>query len=208
MTVNAIGAMATGITLIVVCVNKFVDGAWIIILLIPLLLVGFLKVHTHYGEVAKQLSLHKFSESTRRPLSPQRVVVPIAGVNQAIVDAIAFARSISKDVTAVYVELEAGTGERIRDEWQRYWPDVPLVILPSPYRSIVGPFLDFLDEIDRRHNDGQLAAVVLPEWVPARWWQNLLHNHTARLIRDALLYHRRHLGYQRVVIDVPYHLER
>jgi len=208
MTVNAIGALATGITLVVVCVNKFVDGAWIVVLLIPLLLVGFLKVNTHYGEVAKQLSLNKLSVSPIKTLSPQRVVVPIAGVNQAIIDAITFARSISRDVTAVYVELEAGTGQHIREEWQRHWPDVPLVILPSPYRSIVGPFLDFLDEIDRRHDDGQLAAVVLPEWVPARWWQSLLHDHTARLIRDALLYHRRHLGYQRVVIDVPYHLER
>jgi hypothetical protein len=90
-------------------------------------------------------------------------------------------------------------------EW---WPDVPLVVQPSPYRSIVGPLLDYLDETDRRHNDGQLATVVLPEFVPARWWQNLLHNQTTWLIKTALLYRRRQLGYQRVIIDVPYHLGR
>jgi hypothetical protein len=125
-----------------------------------------------------------------------------------MVDAIAYAQSISKSVTAVYIELESGVGQHICEEWKRLWPNVPLVILPSPYRSIVGPFLDFLDEIDEKNNDGQLAAVVLPEWVPAHWWQGLLHNQTARLIRNALLYRRRHLGFQRVIIEVPYHLRR
>jgi hypothetical protein len=78
--------------------------------------------------------------------------------------------------------------------------------MPSPYRSIIGPLLDFLDETDRQHNDGQQATVVLPELVPVRRWQSLLHNHTAQLLKAALLYHRRRLGYQRVIIDVPYHL--
>jgi hypothetical protein len=87
-------------------------------------------------------------------------------------------------------------------------PDVPLVIVPSPYRSLVKPLLDFLDETDRQHNDGQLATVVLPEFVPAKWWQGLLHNQTAWLLKAALLYSRRHLGHRRVVIDVPFHLRR
>jgi len=82
------------------------------------------------------------------------------------------------------------------------------VVLPSPYRSVIGPLLDFLDETDRQHNDGQLATVVLPEFIPARWWENLLHNQTAWLIKAALLYRRRHLGFQRTIIDVPYHLKR
>jgi hypothetical protein len=111
-------------------------------------------------------------------------------------------------VTAVYVELEPGRGERIREEWQSWWPDVPLVVLPSPYRSIVGPLLDFLDQTDRQINDGQLATVVLPEFVPAKWWHSLLHNQTAWLLKAALLYNRRQLGYQRTIIDVAYHLRR
>jgi len=205
---NAAGALATGVTLLVVGISKFAEGAWIVILLIPILLVGFLRIHAHYEDVTQQLSLRELSPSLLRPFPPLRVVVPIAGVNRAAVDAITYARSISKNVTAVYVELEPGSGQRIRDEWKSLSPDVALKVLPSPYRSIVGPFLDFLDETDRQHNDGQLAAVVLPEWVPARWWQGVLHNQTARLIRDALLYHRRHLGFQRVIIDVPYHLGR
>lgn len=137
-----------------------------------------------------------------------RVVIPISGVHRGIVDAVAYAKSIAADVTAVYVELEPGSGEGIRQRWQRWWPDVPLVILPSPYRSIVGPLLGFLDEIDGQHNYGQLATVVLPEFVPAKRWHALLHNQTAWLIKAALLYRRRQLGYQRTVVDVPYHLGR
>ena len=206
-TTNGVGALATGVTLIVVGVNKFVEGAWIIVVLIPMLLFGFCKVYNHYQEVDKQLSLGELSGQLTEPF-PTRVVVPVAGVNRGMVDAINYARAISKNVTAVYVELEPGTGEHVRRDWERRWPDVPLVILPSPYRSIVAPFLEFLDRIDEQYNDGQLAAVVLPEWIPAKWWQSLLHNQTARLIRSALLYRRRDLGFQRVIIDVPYHLRR
>jgi hypothetical protein len=119
-----------------------------------------------------------------------------------------FAQSISKNITAVYVELEPGAGEEMRQEWECWWPDIPLVVLPSPYRSIIQPILDYLDEDDRQHNDGTLAAVVLPEFIPARWWQALLHNQTSLLIRAALLYRRRTQGFQRIIIDVPYHLKK
>jgi amino acid transporter len=204
---NGLGALATGTTLLIVGVSKFSRGAWITILLIPTLMVGFLRIRAHYRDVAQQLSLRGLPPSLK-PFPAPRVVIPISGVHRGIVDAIAYARSISKDVTAVYVELEPGAGERIREKWEHWWPDVPLMILPSPYRSVIGPLLDFLDEADRQHRDEQLATVVLPEFIPARWWENLLHNQTAWLIKAALLYRRRHLGFQRTIIDVPYHLER
>ena len=206
--VNGVGAFATATTLFVVGANKFLDGAWITVLLIPILLIGFLKVHRYYQDLAHQLSQQKLPQLLVRPSPALRVVVPVSRINRAMIEAVAFARSVSKDVTAVYVEFEQGAGQTMSKEWKLYWPDVPLVVLYSPYRSIVGPFLDFLDESDRKYNDGQSAVVVLPEVVPARWWQGLLHNHTARLIRDALLYHRRHSGYERVIIDVPHHLQR
>jgi amino acid transporter len=204
---NALGAIVTAITLLVVGVSKFMEGAWITILLIPALVFGFLQVRTHYRTVAKQLSLRGLPPSLR-PFPPQRAVIPVSGVHRAMIDAVTFALSISKDVTAVYIELEPGSGQRIREQWNHWWPDVPLVILPSPYRSIVQPLLEFLDATDLEHNDGQLAAVVLPEFVPAHWWQAFLHNQTARLLKNALLYNRRERGFQRVIIDVPYHLKR
>ncbi|MCX6030766.1 MAG: APC family permease [Chloroflexi bacterium] len=203
--INGLGALVTGATLLVVFVSKFVGGAWITAVVIPTLTVGFLQVRRHYRTVAKQLSLHGLPPSLKPP-PPARVVVPISGIHRGVVDAIGFARSIARDVTAVYVELEPDSGERIREEWQAWWPDVPIAIVPSPYRSIVGPLLDFLDQTDQEHHDGQLAAIVLPEFVPAKRWQGLLHNQSARLLKTALLYRRRRSGFQRVIIDVPYHL--
>ncbi len=204
---NGLGALATGVALIVIAASKFAQGAWLTILLIPILVLGFLQIRKHYQEVAQQLSIRRLPSCDGTPVTP-RVVIPIAGVHLGMVDAVDYAQSIAKDVTAVYIELEPGTGERIREKWERCWPDVPLVVLASPYRSIVGPLLDFLDQIDEQHDDGQLATVVLPEFVSAKWWHGLLHNQTAWLIKAALLYRRRHLGYQRAIIDIPYHLKR
>lgn len=205
---NGLGALATGTALMIIAVSKFTEGAWITILILPLLVTWFLRVRDHYREVALELSLSRGLPPPLEIPPRPRVVIPISGVHRGVVDAVNFARSIAREVTAVYVELEPGSGERIRQKWEHWWPDVPLVVLPSPYRSVIGPLLDFLDETDRQHNDGQQAVVVLPEFVPARWWHNLLHNQTAWLLKAALLYRRRRLGFQRVIIDVPYHLRR
>ena len=204
---NGVGAIATFTTLIVVGYSKFLDGAWITVLIIPIIVMIFLKIHSHYKEVAQELSLHGLPPSLR-PLPAARVVIPISGVHRGIVDAVDFARSITNEVTAVYVELEPGDGQEIQEKWNNLWPDVPLVVISSPYRSIIQPVLDFLDETDREHNDGQLARVILPEFIPAKWWQTLLHNQTAFLLKTALLYQRRIAGLQRVIIDVPYRLRK
>jgi amino acid transporter len=205
--INGIGALATLLTLLVVSFSKFVHGAWITILMIPILLVGFLRVRTHYKEVAAELSLHGLPPSLR-PTIPARVVIPISGVHRGVIGAVNFARSISDQVTGLYVELEPGMGERVRKEWEVWWPDVPLVVRPSPYRSVLTPILEFLDETDREHHDGQLAIVVLPEFIPRRGWQAFLHNQTAWMLKAALLYRRSHHGGERVIIDVPYHLQK
>jgi amino acid transporter len=204
---NGIGGLATLVTLFVVGYSKFLEGAWITIILIPLIMYAFLQVRRHYRAVGKQLSLRGLPP-TIKPFPPLRVVVPISGVHRGMIDAVTFAESISKDVTAVYIELDPGAGEEIRETWERWFPDIPLVVLPSPYRSIVKPLLDYLDQVDIERNDGTLTALVLPEFVPARWWHALLHNQSSWLIKTALLYRKRTQGYQRVIIDVPYHLRR
>jgi amino acid transporter len=202
---NGFGALATLTTLVVVILSKFLEGAWITILLIPLIVLTFRMIFAHYQQVRKQLSLKGLPPSLK-PVEPTRVVIPISGIHRGMVDAVNFARSISDNVIAVYIELEPGAGEKARAEWESWWPDVPMVVVPSPYRSIVAPLVRFLDETDAQHNDGRLATVVLPEFIPGRWWQTLLHNQTAWLIKTALLYHRRQHGLERVVIDVPFHL--
>jgi Amino acid transporters len=204
-TINGLGAVTTFITLFVVGITKFLEGAWVTVFLIPMLMFMFLRVRTHYREVKQELSLHGLPP-TLRPLTQLRVVVPISGVHRGIVDAMRYALTISNNVTGVFVELEPGAGEEIRKKWEHFWPDIPLVIIQSPFRAVIGPLLAFLDKTDQDHNDGQQATVVLPEFVPAHWWEAVLHNQTAWLLKASLLYHRRNLGFQRVIIDVPYYL--
>jgi hypothetical protein len=199
--------LATGLTLLVVGVSKFVEGAWITIVIIPLLVIVFYRIRMHYRHVSSQLSLRGLPPSLR-PAPAPRIVIPVSGVHRGIIEAVNFARTISKDVSAVYVELDPDVTAKVRETWEDWWPDVPLVVVSSPYRSIVGPLLAYLDETDREHNDGQMATVLLPEFIPAKWWQSLLHNQTAWMLKAALLYRRRQYGYQQAIIDVPYHLKR
>jgi amino acid transporter len=203
---NGVGALATGVTLIIVIYSKIIYGAWITVILIPILVIVFLRIRGLYRRVSHQLSIGNHAPS-QRPTPHPRVVVPISGVHRGIFEAVNFARSISQNVTGVYVELEPGTGEKTCELWSKWYPDIPLVVVPSPYRSVVGPLLDYLDKVDQECNDGQFTAVVLPEFIPAKVWQGILHNQTALMIKTALLYRRRQHGFQRVIIDVPYHLK-
>ncbi len=205
--INGTGALVTATTLGIVAFSKFVHGAWLTLLLIPSLVYIFMKIKGHYTEVARELTLRGLPPSLR-PAPKMRLVVPISGVHRGVINAVNYARSISENITAVYIEIDPGSGEKIQERWEEWFPDLSLVIRPSPYRSTIRSLLDFLDSYDIESNDGQLAAVVLPEIVPAKNWQTLLHNQTAWLIKAALLYRRRHLGYQRVIIDVPFHLKK
>jgi amino acid transporter len=209
MIANGVGALATGTTLVIIGISKFREGAWITVLVIPLLVIFFLRIRSHYSAVSEQLTLKGLPPSLK-PLPPPRVIIPISGLHRGIFDAIAYAQSISKDITAVYVELDPGMGDLMRQRWQRWFPDIKLAVVPSPYRSIVKPLLDFIQQADEEANDGQLATVMLPEFVPAKWYQGLLHNQTAFILRTALLYRRREAvsQHQRVIVDIPYHLKR
>ena len=203
--INLAGAVTTLVALLIIGVSKFLDGAWIVLILVPMLVVVFRQIRAHYDEVSAELSMRGLPPSLR-PAPAPRVVIPISGVHRAMVGALNFARSISKDITALYIEFEPGKGTEMQKKWAEWWPDIPLAIVPSPYRSIVGPLLEFLDQIDNERNDGQLATVILPEFVPTRWWQSLLHNQTALLLKFSLLYHRRIHNLERVIIEVPFHL--
>jgi amino acid transporter len=202
---NGVGALVTTVTFFVVAISKFAEGAWVVLFLIPALAGLFYSVHRHYQEVSHELTLRGLPPSLR-PLPEPRVVLPISGVHRGVIEALRYAETLTDSVTAVYVETEPGAGERVQKEWDHWAGKVPLVVVPSPYRSIIGPLLEFLDRTDQEHNDGQLATVILPEFVPAKWWQVLLHNQTAWLLKLALLYRRRRGNQTRAVIDIPYYL--
>jgi amino acid transporter len=204
--VNGLGAVTTGITFLVVAVSKFAEGAWIIAVIVPVLIIMFHKIHEHYAEIGPQLSLRN-APFPPRPIPSPRVVVPVSGLHQGTVAALQFACSISQHVTALYIELDPEATEKVRQGWEKWSEGVPLVVLPSPYRSILEPLLDYLDQTDREHNDGQAAILVLPEFIPGTWWGNLLHNQTAWMIKLAVLYQRHRHGRGRIVVDVPFYLD-
>jgi amino acid transporter len=205
--INGFGALVTGVALVVVGLSEFLQGAWVVFVLVPILMVMFQRINTHYQEVGKQLTMRGLPPSLR-PVPGLRLVLPVSGVHRGIIDAVNLSRALSKKIVALYIEVEPGSGEKVKAKWEEWWPDIPLIIEPSPYRSLVAPLLDFLDRYDAEVNDGTSAAVVLPEFIPAKPWQRWLHNQQAVLVKRALLYRRRQSGYQQVIIDVPYHLKK
>jgi amino acid transporter len=207
--INGLGALATGVVLIVVVDSKFTHGAWIIVLLIPMLVWMFRAVYRHYIDMREQIALDGPDPDywSRYGIARQcKVVVPISSLNRASLAAVQFARSLSRDVMAVIVDVNPQATASVETSWRAWNLHVPLFVLKSPYRSVVRPLLTFLDEVDQRDPEHGLAVVILPEIVPARWWQNLLHNQTTLLIKAVLLFHQGRSGEARVVINVPYHL--
>jgi amino acid transporter len=195
--VNGLGAIVTGIVLVVVAVTKAHEGAWIILLLIPVNVVFFRMTRGHYAEVAAQLSLAAW-----RPAGPRRntVLVPISGIQRAVVEALDYAKTLSPESRAVYVSLDASETERLQSQWAEWGDGVPLVVLESPYRSLMEPLLEYIEQISAV-SPGDYVTVVLPEFVPARWWHHLFHNQSALLIKGALLFKP-----NTVVTSVPFHL--
>jgi amino acid transporter len=195
--INGLGAVLTAIVLLVVTVTKFGEGAWVIVALIPVLVLTLMAIHRHYEGVAKQLSLADVKVSERRH---NVVIVPIGGVHRAVVQALDYARTLSDDVRAVYVDVDPRATAEIRELWGRWGRGIRLEILASPFRSVMQPLLEYVAITDDERPD-DFVTVLLPEFVPARWWHHLLHNQRALLIKGALLFRRRV-----VVTSVPYHL--
>ncbi len=207
--INGLGAVTTGIVLLVIASTKFVRGAWIVVILIPMLVGILYAIKRHYLRVAEQLTLRGMKPMKWGKLARaerHKVIVPLSGLHRGSLEALRFARSLSKDVTAVVVDVEPEATARIKELWARWGGDVKLMVLDSPYRSTIQPLLSFLDEVDRREPERGLAVVVLPQFIPAKWWHTLLHNQTAKLIKRILFYRRDLVGTDRVLIDVPYHL--
>ena len=208
---NGLGALATGGVLLVVIAMKFLQGAWMIAVLIPIFVMMLQAVRRHYGDVSNQLSLEHLDPgdwSGQCPLNDPKVVVPIASLHRGSLTALRFACELSEDVTAVVVDVDPRATARTQERWPDWGLGLPLVVLESPYRGTIVPLIKYLHEVDHREPDRGLAVAILPEFVPARWWHRFLHNHTANLLREALTYERVEGGEGRVVINVPYRLAR
>ncbi|HQV46650.1 MAG TPA: APC family permease, partial [Nitrospira sp.] len=200
LLVNGIGAVTTAIATLIIASTKFAHGAWIVIVLIPLLITFFRAIRSHYKAVSEQVALSR----GHRPPMPRRniVVLPIGGVNRAVIRAVDYARSRSGDIRAVLVDVDPEETARVEIQWAQWGCGVPLTVLPSPYRSVLSSLLDYLEQVLQKDQECWVT-VVIPEILPARWWQNILHNQRAFMLKGALLFKDRV-----ILTDVPYHLTR
>jgi amino acid transporter len=200
MVVNGVGAVMTALVTGVFAVTKFEDGAWVVLLVIPALVMFFFAIHRHYRELAANLSLEEWGAESR--IRRHRVILPISGVHRGTVEALRYARVLSDDITAVHVSMDEADAETIRRKWGLWGNGVRLVILESPYRLLLEPVLDYVKRIAEQRQPNETITIVVPQFVPRRQWQNILHAQTAVMLRLALLFKP---GI--VITNVPYHFD-
>lgn len=203
-TVNAVGGLLTFVVLVVVATMKFADGAWLVLVLIPAEVAMFTFIHRQYARSREQVAIRPGQEIPA-PHRRERVIVPVAGLDRAVVQAVNVGRSLSPDVRAVLVTEDPDEAAAVRAAWEGRVPDVPLVVVESPYRALTGPFLAYLDVLKATQApdaEAPITIVVIPEFVPRHWWERLLYNQSTAELRRALLGRP-----DTVVMTVPYRRE-
>jgi hypothetical protein len=200
MFINSLGAFVTLIVMFVFAITKFKDGAYIVLIITPIVVILFSSIHHHYLNLARRLSLENYGTPPR--VARHRVILPISGVHRGSLAALQYARTLSDDITALHVVTDPDEARRVQQKWERWGDGVRLVLLDSPYRLLAEPLLEYIEEIASRRQPNEIITVVVPQFVPQRWVHNLLHTNTALWLRLALLFKR---GI--VVTDVPYQVE-
>lgn len=201
--INGTGAFVTLITSIIIGVNKFSEGAWIVIVLIIILMIGMLLVKAHYNKIANELSLSvkKFGD-VKEDDETEHVIVLVDSLNQSAIKAINYGKRISKNILAFHVSIDEESTDKLKQKWTEEEPDIPLIIKQSPYRDLYAPLKEFIDSEEHSSRPGELVTVIMPQFIVKGPWQNLLHNQTAYSLRSKLLQDR-HLA----VVIVPYVIE-
>ncbi len=197
MIINGFGAACTAVVMIVFSVTKFFEGAWVVLVLIPLLVLLLRAIHKHYQQLARNLSLEGFGQPPT--ILRHRIIIPISSVHQGTLAALQYAQMLSDDVTAVHVSIDPEESARVHQQWETWGQGVRLVILESPYRLFLEPLLQYIDEISSLRRPNETITIVVPQFVPKRWMHNVLHTQTAMMLRLVLLFKR---GV--VITDVPY----
>jgi amino acid transporter len=201
LSINAFGAILTATVAVIVTGVKFWDGAWLVLALIPFLVGVMAFIHRQYELQEAELRV-KEQGVLPGPHREQRVVIPVNGINRAVVQAVNFGRALARDIRAVYVTDDIEAADELRARWEQQLPDVPLVIVESPFRAVISPVVAYLDILDQAwppDKEAPITIVVLPEYVARHWWDRLLYNQTAKRLKSALL-GREHT----VIADVPY----
>ena len=199
MVINGFGSIVTFIVMIIFAVTKFADGAWVVVILLPILVFIFLSIHRHYKNLAAHLSLEKYAGQLH--LGRHRVILPIASVHRGTLAALRYAESLSKDVTAVHVSIDEEETKKLQQKWDTWGNGKRLVILESQYRLMIEPLLDYILELNQNRIENEMITIVIPQFIPRRFWTNALHMRTADTLRKVLI------GLKDVVIvEVPYQI--
>jgi hypothetical protein len=200
MVVNGFGALCTFIVMMVFAVTKFSDGAWIVLILLPVLVFLFIAINRHYRSLAGKLSLENFGAPPR--INRHRVLILISGVHRGSLEALRYAKLLSDDITAVHVCLEESELGKITQKWDMWGEGVRLVVLDSPYRLLMEPLLEYIESLLAKRQPSETITIVVPQFVPTKWYHSLLHTNTVFWLRMALLFKP---GI--VITDVPYQVE-
>jgi amino acid transporter len=202
---NSLGAFSTLIVLLVIICTKFLLGAWLVVIAIPLVVTLFAAIHRHYQYVAERLSIHDLAPRTYISVPKPAVithpaVVVVGQLNRGTVEALDYARTIADKIVAVHVDIGSTDREELHKKWQNLEADIPLEIIESPYRSVIDPIVDFIGQFQKNH-PGVFTTIIIPAFVPRNWWDSILHNQTTLFLKNALRVNK-----SRIVTTVRYYL--
>ena len=200
MVANGFGALCTAVVMLVFAVTKFQDGAYVVLILIPVLVAILWLIHRHYNNLAKKLSLDNLGVIPPHTMR-HRVIMPVSGVHQGTLAALRYARMLSDDVTAVHVVIEPADAEKVRAKWETWGEGVRMVMLDSPYRLFIEPILGYISDIAATRQPGETITIVVPEFVSDNRLTSALHTNTANILREQL---KNQHGI--VITNVPYHV--
>ena len=200
MVINGFGAFCTFVVMLIFAVTKFAEGAWVVLIIIPLLVRMFFTVHDHYKDLASHLTLDNYKGMPARQ-TRHRVLMPVSGVHQGTLDALHYAKLLSDDVTAVHVSLDETETEKVQKKWKTWGEGTRLIVLDSPFRLFIEPLLEYIEEIIEQRQANETITIVVPQFIPSKRWHNALHMRTADFLRQELL-----SKHGVVVTDVPYNV--
>jgi amino acid transporter len=200
MVVNGFGAFCTLVIMLVFATTTFNEGSYIVVVLIPLIVWVFFSIHRHYENLARHLSLEGLTAPSR--IKRHRVIIPIGGVHRGTLAALRYAKTLSDDVTAVFVTIDPDEAKKVKEKWETWGDGTRLVFLDSPFRLFIEPMLGYIDEIDRLRQPNEVITIVVPEFIPRKAWTNILHTQTAFMLRMALSFRK-----DIVITNVPYQVD-
>lgn len=203
--VNGLGAVVTGIVVIIIAVTKFFYGAWIIIFFIPFMVSIFRAVQRHYKNTADQLRItpEEFLDYMTLPKATNLIVVPVSGITQVVAETLRYAKSISDDVIALHIYTDEQEGQKIQQKWENWNIGVKIAMVYSPYRLIIQPILSFINQMEMHRCNYDYITIIIPEFETSKWWHRLLHNQTGWILRTLLI-----LRDNVIVTTISYHLKK